>query len=161
MTSWGFWKLVFNLNAGSSGREGGEGLSYLVLPPTSNSSWRRNDDTNDIEFVICFEKYPYWYRSFTKMVSCADSDSHSFWWPIVIVIQFSHFSIITTNRLDIRQMHTFALNGSSFIAYFQALTHSPRCQPYMISFYRTQVYLGSDLWVQVSVRLSVSDVLLT
>ena len=112
--SWGFRKLVFNLNAGSSGREGGEGLSYLVLPPTSNSSWRRIDDTNDIEFVICFEIYPYWYRSFTKMVSCADSDSHSFWWPIVIVIRFSHFSIIITNRLDIRQMHTFALNGLFF-----------------------------------------------
>ena len=32
---------------------------------------------------------------------------------------------------------------------------------HMMLFYRTQVYLGSDLWVPVSVSQSVSDVLLT
>ena len=35
----------------------------------------------------------------------ADIYSHSFWWPIVMIIQFSHSCIINTKRLDGQWLH--------------------------------------------------------
>ena len=74
-----------------------------------------------------------------------------------------HFTIAVCFYQQLLNLHFLNsdINISIKLLQQQILTlRFATCWDLAFTFYRTQVYPGSDLWGQVSVRLSLTDVLL-